>query len=245
MNIVFGMCGNGTRFNTQYPGIPKYMITYHGKTMIEHAVTTLNIPGKLHFIVRRDHLLNNLSIEPLLKKLGGNIIISDNYQPIGAANTLLEAKLFINPDEPLLSVNCDQHLDWSTTPIQFVELAKHNPTISYIFTFQSDNPNYSYIKTNRLGKVVEVKEKQIIGPSACAGMYHWAKANDFFNDSEQMIKDQQQVNGEFYVAPVYNYTIAKGLVVNEFKLKQGELCPVGTPNELQEFLQNGHVQCIK
>ena len=56
-----------------------------------------------------------------------------------------------------------------------------------------------------------------------------------------MITDRQQINGEFYVAPVYNYTINRGSIVREFKLAQGDLCPVGTPVELQEFLQNGHI----
>lgn len=235
------MCGNGTRFNTQWPNIPKYMIPYHGKTMIEHAVTTLKIPGKLHFIVRRDHLLNELSIEPLLKKLGGNIIISDNYMPSGAANTLIEAKPFLNGDESMISINCDQHLSWSNSSIDFAKLVEDNPDISYILTFESQNPNYSYIKTNSLGNVLEVKEKQIISSSATAGMYHWAKAKDFFKDAEQMIADNQSVNGEFYVGPVYNYTIRRGLIVNEFKLGQGELCPVGTPDELQQFLNLGHI----
>jgi len=242
MNIVFGICGNGTRFNGYVtPNVPKYMITYHSKTMIEHAVSTLNIPGKLYFIVRQDHLLSDTTIEPLLNKLGGNVIISSNVTPIGAANTLLEAKPFINIDEPLLSVNCDQHLDWGDTPMKFIKLTKNNPNTSYIFTFQSTNPSYSYIKTNSSGDVIEVKEKEIISPRACAGMYHWAKTKDFFNDAEQMITDRQQINGEFYVAPVYNYTINRGSIVREFKLAQGDLCPVGTPVELQEFLQNGHI----
>jgi dTDP-glucose pyrophosphorylase len=217
------------------------MIPYLGKTMIEHAVSTLNLPGNLYFIVKRDHLENHTSIEPLLKRFGGHIIISENPTK-GAADTLLLSKPFIDHDTPLMSVNCDQHLFWTDDSIKFVNTIKNNPSTSYILTFSSNNPNYSYVTADNFGNILEVREKQVIGPNATVGMYHWAKAEDFFIDAERMILENSLVNGEFYVGPVYNYTINRGLTVQEFKLSEGAFYPVGTPDELDSFI---NISCIK
>jgi dTDP-glucose pyrophosphorylase len=233
MNILFGMCGMGSRFQKIGYDIPKYLISYHGAPMIYHAVETLNIPGKIHFIVKTEHLQKYKFLEKMLLGLGHEIITCDRDTD-GAAESLMLAKPFIkNMDEPLISVNCDQYMQWDSS--KFVRLMKEDSDVSYILTYKETSPKCSYVKENPNGLITEVREKQVISNDATIGVYHWARSRYFFDDAEKMIADNHRENGEYYVAPVYNYTIAKGYPVKKFEVQKTEFWPVGIPSDLEHF----------
>jgi dTDP-glucose pyrophosphorylase len=232
MNIVLGMCGLGSRFTNAGVVLPKYLIAYHGAPMIYHSVTTLKIPGRIHFIVREDHLLKYKFLEKMLLGLGDEIIVcKGNTQ--GAAESLLLAKPFIKDQEaPLISLNCDQYLSWN--PHALRDEMTRNPETSYIVTYNETSTKCSYVREEN-DKVIEVREKKVISNDATIGLYHWAHTRDFFEDARAMIADDHKENNEYYVAPVYNYTIARGLTVKKFSIKNEEFWPVGTPNDLTYF----------
>ena len=49
-----------------------------------------------------------------------------------------------------------------------------------------------------------------------------------------MIKDKSRTNGEFYVAPVYNWAVRDGKRVGVFMVDK--CYSLGTPEDLQEYL---------
>ena len=232
MNIILGMCGQGSRFARAGSALPKYLIAYHGAPMIYHSVETLKIPGKIHFIVREDHLQQYKFLEKMLLGLGDEIIVcKGNTQ--GAAESLLLAKPHITDlNAPMISLNCDQYLSWN--PHNLISEMERNPETSYIVTYKETSTKCSYVREDQ-GKVVEVREKKVISNDATIGLYHWAHTQDFFNDAETMIRDGHKENNEYYVAPVYNYSIARGLDVRKFSIKNEEFWPVGTPDDLMDF----------
>jgi len=231
MNIVFGMCGEGKRFKEIGVDVPKYLVPIYGAPMIYHSVTTLNIPGKIHFIIKTSHLQKYKYLEKLLLSIGDNIITCDRDTE-GAAETLLLAKNHINLEEPFISVNCDQYMSWDSNP--FVDCLSNNTDVSWIPTFKSKDANYSYLKTDGNGWVTDIKEKHIISENATAGIYHWCKAKYFFRDAEEMINNKNKQNNEYYVAPVYKNSIANGLLVRNFDIKfPGEFWPVGNIHEIR------------
>ena len=232
MNIFVGLCGQGSRFKNAGYQLPKYLIAYHGAPMIYHSVETIGLKGKIHFIARKDHLQQYKFLEKLLLGLGDEIIVCDT-ETGGAAESLLLAKPYIkNLDAPMLSVNCDQYMQWK--PFLFKDELERNPETSYIVTYKESSPKCSYVREEN-DQVVEVREKKVISNDATTGFYHWAHTRDFLQDAEQMIAEGHKENGEYYVAPVYNYTIARGLTVKKFALDAGEFWPVGTPDDLIEF----------
>lgn len=234
MNIFIGMCGLGSRFVKYGYDLPKYLIVYNGAPMIYHAVNTIKIPGRIHFIVRKDHLEKYSFLEKMLLGLGDEIIVCD-YNTGGAAESLLLAKNHVKDHTaPMLSVNCDQYLNWN--PIHLLNEMKQNPNVSYILTYKESSPKCSYVREHN-GLIVEVREKQVISNDATIGYYHWARTSDFFQDAEQMINDGHKENGEYYLAPVYNYSIARGLTVKQWKLAANSFWPVGTPDDLNNFRQ--------
>lgn len=232
MNIIIGMCGLSSRFTKAGSIIPKYLMAYHGAPMIYHSVETLKIPGRIHFVVREDHLLEYKFLEKMLLGLGDEIIVCKGNTD-GAAQSLLLAKLHIkNQNDPMISLNCDQYLSWN--PYALKDEMIRNPETSYIVTYNETSNKCSYVREKN-NRVVEVREKKVISKDATIGLYHWAHTRDFFNDAEIMIANQHTENNEYYVAPVYNYSIARGLDVRKFSIKNEEFHPVGTPDDLIRF----------
>lgn len=235
MNIVFGLCGEGSRFKLSGFEYPKFLNICHGAPMIYHAVKTVKIPGKIYFVVRDDYLKNYKHLEKLLLALGDEIVVSKGKTE-GAAQSLLLTKPYIkNLEEPFLSVNCDQYLSWD--PADLIDKMQKESYSNFIITYKERSPKCSYIR-EKDGLVIEVREKKVISNDATIGLYHWAHTRDFFQDAEQMITDNYRENNEFYVAPVYNYSIQRGLVVKKYPINNSEFWPLGTPYDYRTFTLN-------
>lgn len=234
MNIVFSLCGRGQRFVDAGFKIPKYLIAYNGAPMIYHSVDTLGINGRIHFIVKSDHLKNYKFLEKLLLTIGDEIIIVDKDTE-GAAESILLAENYIkNKDLPLISANGDQFMNWNGD--LFTKQTIWNPDISYIVTFKSQSLGCSYVRCNENDDIVEVREKKVISEDATVGIYHWAKTEYFFNDAKKMISDGLKDNNEYYVAPVYNYTLEHSRV-KKYQIPNNEFYPIGTPMEYHTFVR--------
>lgn len=235
MNIVFSLCGKGQRFADVGFKIPKYLISYNGAPMLYHSVETLGIKGKIHFIVKKSHLMEYKFLENFLLTLGDEIIMVDGDTD-GAARSILLAEDFIKDKTlPLVSANGDQYMDWDYD--LFERQISSDPNSSYIVTFKSKSEGCSYVKTNDMGIVTEVREKRLISDDATVGIYHWSKSEHFFNDAKKMIEDGIKDNNEYYVAPVYNYTLQHS-DVKLHKIKNKEFFPIGTPLEYHSFNKN-------
>jgi hypothetical protein len=86
------------------------------------------------------------------------------------------------------------------------------------------------------GFVTEIAEKRVISNHATVGIYYWSRGSDYVRHADTMIAKDIRVNGEFYVAPVYNEAIAQGarLRVKDIDRMWG----LGTPEDLNYFLAN-------
>lgn len=231
INIVIPMAGNGQRFLDAGYLTPKFLINILGKPMIEHVVKSLGINGKFIYIVQEQHYkdydLNNLLnyITP-----GCQIVVLSNTTD-GAARTTLFAESLINNDNKLIIFNSDQIIEWNSDDFQkFVS----SDLDGAVVTFKGHGEKWSYVKTNEDGVIVEVAEKKQISNDATAGIYYWSKGSDYIKYAKQMIKKNIKVNGEFYVAPVYNEAIFDNKKIFPFELNK--IWQVGTPEDLEDYV---------
>lgn len=233
MNVLIPMAGAGSRFATAGYTFPKPLIEINGKPMIQVVVENLNIKANYTYIVQKEHY-DKYHLKYMLDVItpGCNIVCVDGVTE-GAACTTLLAKEFIDNDKQLIIANSDQFVQWDSSKFMY---AMQGPwSDGGILTFKSTHPKWSYIKTGYRGYITEVKEKMVISDQATVGIYFWKKGSDYVKYAEQMIDKDVRVNGEFYVAPVYNEAIADGKKFKPYVVDG--MYGLGTPEDLETFLK--------
>ena len=81
--------------------------------------------------------------------------------------------------------------------------------------------------------MVEVKEKIVISNLATNGLHYWKHGKYFVKSAEEMIAQNDRYNGEFYVAPTYNYLIKDGKKVLPYFFNLH--FPIGVPEDLEKY----------
>jgi len=240
INIVVPMAGEGSRFKMAGYKDPKPFIPVASKPMIrwvlENMLPKEPVPVKFHLIMRSDHL-TMYPVHSLFEGMPPTVSFAVHLTrglTEGAACSVLIAKSMINSSNPLVIVNSDQFLEWTSDSFYKSLL---NPTYDgCILTFLQPDPKdikWSYASVNNDGLVTEVAEKKWISPFATVGLYGWARGSDFVSQAEQMIAKNIRTNNEFYVCPVYNEAIAAGQKVR-VSLCKG-MWGLGVPEDLEKF----------
>lgn len=236
INVVIPMAGAGSRFAKAGFKKPKPFIDVKGKPMIEHVLGNINAED-VHFILiaQKAHLEVEPEIVRDIESKYSTTIIPIEKQTEGAACTVLYAHTLINNDVPLLIANSDQVVDMDFQHY-FDDLFARKLDGS-IVTFFAKDPKWSYAKIDEKGFVTEVKEKECISPYATTGVYLFKKGKQFVESAIDMIVRNERVNNEFYVAPVYNYSIRKNQKIGIYQIEEKAMHGTGTPEDLAIYLK--------
>lgn len=231
MNVIIPMAGLGSRFTTANYALPKPLIDVNGKTMIERAVESLDIQGNYYFLLRRtEHL--DACIAAILR-----VCPTAQYKIIdtvteGAAASVLLFKEHINNDDELVVANCDQIMEWDSAQA-LTDMRQYDGAV---VTIISTDPKHSYVAFEN-GAVSNFAEKVVISDVALTGIHYWRYGSDYVASAEQMItNNDRSSNGEFYVAPTYNYMIKNNKKIGVHMIAEEAIHFVGTPQDLEKYL---------
>lgn len=248
MNIVVPMAGRGSRFAAAGYVDPKPLIDVGGKPMVQWVIENVrpSRPHRFIFICLAEHLERYPKITGTLEALcPGCEIIAVNAVTEGAACTVLLARNYINNGSPLMIANSDQFVDLSIE--EYLQRLDTTHADGLIMTFWSDHPKWSYCRLRANGTVSEVVEKQVVSNDATVGIYNFARGIDFVTATEEMIACNLRINGEFYVAPVYNTLIKRGatVVTAATGREYAGMWGLGIPSDLQKFMSVKGLQPCK
>lgn len=237
LNIVIPMAGRGSRFADAGYDVPKPMIPIHGKPMIEWVVENLR-PARSHrfiFLCLAEHLRRYDMARRLSEIAPGSEIVPVDGITEGAACTVLLARELIDTDAPLMTANSDQWVDLAVD--DYLRRSDDPSLAGLIMTMWADHPKWSYVRLDD-GVVAEVVEKEVVSNEATVGIYNFARGSDYVRAADAMISADLRVNGEFYVAPIYNQLIADGLSIGFENIGSVEdgMFGLGTPEDLEAFL---------
>jgi dTDP-glucose pyrophosphorylase len=238
LNIVIPMAGRGSRFQKEGYTLPKPLIPVLGKPMIQVVINNLRpkVAHRFIFICLQEHLEKYQVAEKLKAWAGaGTEIVTVDQVTEGAACTVLLAKEFINNDEPLMIANSDQ---WVDTDINdYLETMNRENADGLIMTMWANDPKWSFVRFNEKHEIIEVVEKEVVSNEATVGIYNYKHGKDFVRAAEQMIAKNYRVNGEFYVAPVYNELIREGkkIIIYNIGKEADGMYGLGTPSDLKLF----------
>ena len=237
MNVLIPMAGRGSRFSEDGYDVPKPMIPFLGKMMIEWAVDTLNIHGRHIFVIRKEHEEEAGLGEFLQNRYLGSVVIPIDYVTDGAACTALLAEEYIDNDQELVITNCDQVLDWNAPA--FMRFVRSDLTLDgAVVTYDSDKSINSYAWLDSVtGRATAVREKTGVSPYSLNGVHYWKRGCDFVESAKALIADSKTVNGEYYVSETYNPMIAEGKEVAVYHIPSTCHHAVGTPLDLDRYLK--------
>lgn len=232
------MAGLGSRFAEKGYEKPKPFIDVDGKPMIERVLDNLYIPEARFILLAREEHINNYSsyINKINEKYN-SVIFPVNGLTQGTACTVLLARELIKDNIPLIIANSDQIVDMNFA--DFIDDAKSRDLDGSILTFTDSkrDPKWSFVSLNDNNLVKEVREKDPISDYATVGIYYFKRGMNFVEGAIDMILQQDTVNNEYYTCPTYNYLIKNQLKIGIFNIKDSEMHGIGTPKDLDNYLE--------
>lgn len=243
IDIVITMGGLGSRFRKAGFTVPKYMIEAKGRTLFEWSMISLegyrDRADKYVFIAMRDE---NNDVEDFISSKCGELGITEpkvillDYLTDGQATTAMLAGKYWNKDHALLIYNIDTYVEAGEMN------SKELKGDGFIPCFQAEGDHWSFVRLDDEGRVVEIKEKKRISNYCTLGAYYFktcALYEDLYNEYYGN-KDGELVNGEKYVAPLYDYLLSKGGQIYISDIAPEKVHVLGTPEELETFIRTGH-----
>ena len=175
-NILIPAAGLGSRFQKRGFKLQKPLIELENKTLIAHAVNSLDIEGNYIFAIRKIDNNSNIELITALQNIQPECkVIEIDYVTEGSASTCYLAKEFIDNDDELIISNCDQILKWDSKP--FLEYSSNYDCS--VLTHKSNEDKNSFIKTDENNKGIEIREKEVISDNALVGVHYFKKGSDF------------------------------------------------------------------
>lgn len=234
LTIVVPMAGRGSRFANAGYTLPKPLIPVHGTAMIDLVVANLT-PRRQHrfvFLVLAEHLDAHGLHEHLQGLAPGSVVLPVREVTEGAACTVLLAEAHIG-DGPLMIANTDQ---WVDVDIEEY-LAAGDGTDGFMMTMSASDPKWSYAEYDASRRVTRVVEKEVVSDEATVGIYNFRSGRQFVDAAKDMIAADLRVNGEFYVAPVYNTLIDAGAEIRMHNIgaEMSGMYGLGIPADLDAF----------
>lgn len=235
--LLIPMAGMGTRFTSAGYTTPKPLLPIGSRTMIELVIENLdsNHVSRIILVALIDSRSSQL--DKLQAKYQGRLTIM--YIPKvsgGPAETCSMVFDQIDLESPLVIANSDQYLDFDFAS-SFSSLQNEGVS-GAIWAMRDNDPKWSYVQVDEFYMATLVKEKEVISDLATCGVYGFNKAKDFINGYEKMVAMGDKTNGEYYVAPVYNYLISDAKKIKVIDL--GEVSKVmhglGTPEDYEKFI---------
>jgi NDP-sugar pyrophosphorylase family protein len=240
MQYLIPAAGRGSRFSSAGFEEPKPLIKLHGIPLIVWVLANFNYKknDSISIVVQKDSFdisylgkyLKSLPIKP-------NFILLDEITD-GAARTVFFATKVLDPEKPMIVANSDQYV---TKDLQnYVDYASSTKADGCILTMKASSNKWSYVSVDSDNHIRQVVEKKEISSEATVGVYSWRKVGLFTNSFRNMVSAKDRVNGEFYLAPTYNYMIGNGQVVSYLNVGEIDVNVhgLGTPEDFAKFESN-------
>jgi dTDP-glucose pyrophosphorylase len=238
LQIIIPMAGAGSRFAVAGYKDPKPLIPIHGVPMIKVVIDNLT-PKREHkfiFVCQARHVAEYGLTEKLSAWTRCCEIVNLDALTGGAACTVYAAMHLIDNDHPVMVANSDQYVDIDIN--DYLKIMDEVQVDGLIMTMKADDPKWSFVGFNAKGMIDRVVEKKVISSEATVGIYNFRTGRQLIRAIERMFEKDLRVNGEFYVAPVYNEMIGRGARVIHYNIgSEGNgMYGLGTPADLDLFL---------
>lgn len=238
------MSGMSRRFIDAGYQIPKYLLHIDGKRVIEHIVDLYPKDSEFLFIINDKHENETEVVELLDKLVDNKTIVTIGSHKKGPVYTVLQASKYIDDNEKVIVNYCDFSMYWDYN--DFYKFVKENDSDGCVICYTGFHPhmlgsdNYAFCKTDETDKIVEIREKQPftddkMSEFASTGTYYFKKGSYVKKYFKQLIDEDININGEYYVSLVHNLLIHDNLLNTVYEIPT--MLQWGTPLDVDMYLQ--------
>jgi NDP-sugar pyrophosphorylase family protein len=244
MDILILMAGKGSRFKDLHTDKPKPLVPLHGQPLVRWVVENLRFEKcqRYIFVCLEEHV-EAFKLRDLFTswEINFEIIIAPKVTEGAACSALLASQLL--GDKELIIANSDQFVLFNKQAF----LLKTRSLDGCILSMSASGSKWSYIKTNELDLVTEVKEKIEISNIGTVGVYYFRTGKLFISAAQEMILANERHNNEFYLAPCYNFLIKNGRQIGHYNVGKvgSEMFGLGTADDFIKFENDPRSLTIK
>jgi NDP-sugar pyrophosphorylase family protein len=241
MHIIIPMSGMGNRFIEAGYSEPKPLIQIDGKPIIEYVCDLFPGETKFTFICNSKHLAET-NIREVLLRLKPDSIIREipNHKkgPVYAVSLIYD---LIEDDEEVIINYCDFGTYWDYK--DFLKHTRDRDADGAIPAYKGFHPhmlgstNYAFMRDEKQW-MLEIKEKEPFTDNrtdeyASNGTYYFKKGSYIKKYFEDLLYNDININGEYYVSLIFNLLIKDNLKVSIFKIQH--MLQWGTPEDVEEY----------
>jgi len=241
MHIIIPMSGTGQRFLKAGYKTPKPLIEIDGKPMIEHVVNLFHKKTKITFICNKEHLATS-TMRSTLNRIAPIGTIAE-IEPPKKGPVFAVAQMFdrIDNKEEVIVNYCDFSTLWNYQ--NFLKTVRsHNadgaiPAYRHFHPHMLGTTNYAFIKEKN-NWFEKIKEKEPFTNNrleeyASNGTYYFKKGSSIKKYFTNLMEQDINLNGEYYVSLVYNLMHEDGLKTWIYEVDY--MLQWGTPEDLEEY----------
>jgi len=245
MKVIIPMSGLSSRFSAAGYNLPKYLIEVNGKTVIEHIIDLYPKGTEFICILNRKNYDETNAANLLLNKLQGDSLIKviDSHKK-GPVHSVLQVIENIKDDEQVTVNYCDFSMHWDYQDFEnFVNETKCDGCVVCYTGFHphmlgSDNYAFCSCDLDESNKILEIREKQPftddkMSEFASTGTYYFKKGSYVKKYFKQLMDEDININGEYYVSLVHNLLIRDGLDNRVYEVPY--MLQWGTPFDLDVY----------
>ena len=246
LNIVFPAAGKSQRFKDVGVLTPKPLIEVHGISLLHWAISnfSMNSNDRIFAITLEQDQVKKYFVTNFPKLASQINFIEIDSVTTGPAATVLHALQYIDAEESVVIANTDQYIFSDLK--DFLDLIRRKVTDGQLLTMKAEGNQWSFVARNELGNVSRVAEKIQISSEATVGVYGFSKSGDLERAIRKMMELDGRINGEYYVAPTYNYLIEENKIINanyigDFRIAMQS---TGTPGDLKSFISDPRTEIV-
>jgi NDP-sugar pyrophosphorylase family protein len=227
-HLIMPMAGAGSRFNINGYTLPKPLIEIEGMPFFYWATKSLTKFADfadITYVVLQDHV-ERFGLDRLIYKYFPEArltVIPKVTQ--GPMFTCLEGLKNINDEAPVIFNDCD-HMFKCSSLNDLINTGKADID-GALLTFESEMPQFSYVKYDKSKKIIGTVEKKAVSNHAICGAYYYKSANLFEKIANLYMNNCPYK--ETFLSGMYNIMCEQGYNVKDYVLDFH--VEFGTPEE--------------
>lgn len=238
MLIVIPMAGLSQRFTAAGYTAPKYMLEAGGLSLFRHAVQSfVSLFETAHFLFIHRDVHNTgafIECECATMDLHNFTRYVLDAPTRGQAETVaigLRQSGCVGNGDPILIFNIDT-IRPGYEPPAFIDQVD-----GYLEVFRGEGDGWSFIgpAPGPGQKVAHTTEKKRISDLCSDGLYYFRDSDDFLAAYDAELASGPSYANEYYVAPLYNQLIQRGLDIRFDIIEPGDVIFSGVPAEYEAF----------